>query len=131
MITLLSAILTDVVLISMVRRDLVKIKIEHGSSVLELIRRTIEKKHENKENNLICGYPALSSEIDGIITKTQIEHVLLFCADTRRQFFGKMAEPSVMEQMIRFANNARQSGKKQIHWKGRLSDILWGKKKHR
>jgi signal transduction histidine kinase len=130
MITLMSAFLTDVVLISMVRRDLIKLKIDHGTSVLELIRQTLEKNHENKESNLICSYPALSSEINGIITKTQIAHVLLFGANTKRQFFGKTAKPSIMEQMTRYTEKARQSGKKQIHWKGSISDILWEKKKH-
>ncbi len=130
MIALFSAFLTDVVLVSMVRRDLIKLKIEHGHSTLDVIRQMLEKKHINQKNDRIPDYFAAVSEIDDILEKTQIEHLFLCTADTKKQGFGKPVGPSIMDQMTRSAEKAQQSGKKQIDWNGSLLDILWGKKKH-
>jgi len=125
-ITLLAALLTDVVLISMVRRDLIKIKIDHGNFILELIK----KKVENTENNLKSAYPAAISEVENIIAINGIKYAVILAMDNGKQRYGGNVDHSNIKRLERYAEKTRESGKKQIDFKGNIFGIFRKQNQH-
>jgi len=125
-ITLLSALLTDVVLMSLIRRNLITVKIDQGNSILELIKQ----KFENAENDSSCDYPTAVSGADDIIGKAETKYAIILATDTGSQCYGANLYPSNRKNMERCAEKARKSGKKQIDFKGSILGILWEEKQH-
>ena len=129
-ITLLSAFLTDIVLISMIRRDLIKLKIDHGNVLLELIGQKFEKKYENAETDLQGDCPAAVSGIKDIIEKAGIKYAVILGTDTERQCYGADIDRLDKKKVELYAEKARESGERRIDFKGSIFGIFWKQKQH-
>jgi len=129
-IILLSALLTDVVLISIIRRDLIKIEIDHGNSVLERIRQKLETKYKNSENDLKSDFPAVVSAIEDIIGKSGIKCAIILGTGAEKQCHGANISRTNLKKLERYAEKARQSGIKGTDFKGSIFGILWEEKQH-
>ncbi len=127
---MLSALLTDVVLISIIRRDLIKIKIDYGNSVLERISQKFETKYKNSRNDLKSDFSAVVSAIEDLIGKNEIKCAIIFGTGAEKQCHGVNINRTNLKKLERYAEKARQSGIKGTDFKGSIFGILWEEKQH-